>query len=70
MIAGTLCTSIPSLSGYCAQPNAQLHTKIFLQGGQTKTDKTAKGQDTAKETRKGQRDKSQKERAKESPEKE
>ena len=33
-------------------------------------DKTAKGQDTAKETRKGQRDENQNERAKESPKRE
>ena len=31
-------TSIHNLSGYCAEPNAQLHAKIFLQGGQTKTE--------------------------------
>ena len=57
-----------------AQPNAQLHTKIFLQGGQTKTetkqqrDKTLpKRQERAKET-KSQKER-ERERAKESPEK-
>ena len=61
-------TSIQSLTGYCAQPNAQVQTKNFSAKQRTKPetkqqrDKTLpKRQERAKET------KIQKDRAKESP---